>query len=155
MECNQMSLLPEPFETQNVRDDDGSIIDSFLIETDSPPDLKELNEPIIVKALREPAPITRLFTTSQLLEPTWEPFPILPADANRTSLILFVYSATEVATDGVRFSDDPGTVRSAGRVLHNCTIDLSRHTGPLWVIPCGNGGPASASVTVEYWSVTE
>lgn len=151
-----MSHPTEPFETQNVRDDDGSVIDSFFIETDSPPDIRELNEPILVKALRDPAPMTRIFSGDQTVSPTMDPIQILPADAKRVKFTLFVYSPSAVATDGVRISDDLGMIRTAGKVLHNGTIDLP-HTGPIYVYPCGAGanGAASAVVSFQYWSVTE
>lgn len=152
-----MSHPTEPFETQNVRDDDGSVIDAFFIETDSPPDMKELNEPILVKALREPAPMTRIFSGDWSIDPTWNPIQVLPADATRKSFILYVYSPTAVATDGVRIGDDLGMIRTAGKVLHNGTIDLSNHTGAIYVLPCGAAanGAASAVVNFQYWSVTE
>jgi hypothetical protein len=145
-----------PFESQNLNDDDGAVIDSFFLETDSPPSLKELNEPIIVKTLREPAPITRLLTMSQSFDPSWPtPVQLLPADACRKSLQVSVYSPTAILTDGIRLSDDIGTVAKAGRVLHNGTIPLDGHTGALYATTCGAAGAASATVYVEVWSVTE
>lgn len=151
-----MSHPTEPFETQNVKDDDGKVIDDFLIETDSPPDLKELNEPILVKALREPAHITRMFSGDQILDPSWTRTLLLPADANRSSVVVYVNSPTAVATDGVRIGDDPGTILTSGKVLHNQTIEL-HHNGPVYVIACGAGanGSASAAVSIQYWSITE
>ncbi len=151
-----MSSPMEPFESQNVHDDDGKTIDDFFIETDSPPDMAEAQEPILVKHLREPAPITRLFSGDVTIDPTWQPWQLLPADANRRKVVVYVNSPTAVLTDGVRISDDPGLIRTAGKVLHNQTIEMN-HTGPVWIIPCGAAanGAASANITFQYWSITE
>lgn len=145
---------PLPFETQNVRDDDGQVIDSFLIETDSPPPIEDAKEPIVVRALPQPKIVTRMFSGEQSLNSGMTPVQILPADANRLSLNVYVYSPTQVATDGIRFSDENGNVNTGGKLLHDSNIMLAGHTGPVWVIDTGVSGRASAAVYVEYWSVT-
>jgi len=147
----------EPFESQNKSDDDAAVIDSFFIETDAPPNPKDAPQPIIVKALKEPAPITRLFTRDITISPDWTPTLLLPADAKRKGINIKVYSPTSVATDGVRFSDEPGDVRNAGKILHNGSTTFDNHTGAIWYVACGLGtdGKASAPISLEYWSVTE
>jgi hypothetical protein len=147
------------FESQNKADDDGQVIDSLFIETDAPPDLKAALSVLLQlgEKLKEPAKITRLISRSLSLDPTWGPVLLLPADSLRKELKIRVYSPTAVATDGARFSDEPGDIRTAGRVLHTGTSPFENHTGPVYVIGTGAGtnGAASATVIIEAWSVTE
>lgn len=152
-----MSHPTEPFETQNVHDDDGPVIDSLFIETDAPPDLKELNEPIIVRALRDPAPITRIFSGEMTLDSTWAAQKILNADNKRKKLLVRVYSPTSTATDGVRIADDLGMLSVSGKLLHGGQVDFDAHTGNVYVVAVGNAanGTASASVSVQWWAVSE
>lgn len=153
-----MSSPLDMFESQNKSDDDGAVIDSFLIETDAPPNLKDATEPIIVRALESPKKISRIISKDETLDPTWtQPHLLLPADANRRSLNILVYSPTAVATDGARFSDEAGNIRSSGKILHGDTVPFTDHTGPVYVLACGaaSEGAASAPVSVEVWSVTE
>jgi hypothetical protein len=153
-----MSSPVEMFGTQNLKDDDGQVIDTFLIETDAPPKLADATESITVKELDVPRKITRIISRDQVLDPAWVSATLLlPADANRKSLTVAVFSPTAVATDGIRFSDDIGNLPSSAKLLHNNNIALTEHTGPLYAFTCGNGtgGVASAVINVEVWSVTE
>lgn len=149
---------PEPFETQNLRDDDAKVIDDFFIETDSPPDLSLLNMPIVVKQLKDPPRVTRMLSSELILDPAAQQTPtqLLTADMNREYLFLRVESSNATATDGIRFSDDQGTVKTGGKVLHGKTLQMDPHTGPIYVWTCGAGanGVASAAVSVSYWAVT-
>lgn len=146
----------EPFESQNVHDDDGTVLDSLFVETDNPPPIKDAQQPIIVRVLPDTAPTTRMISGDQTLDPTWnEPTFILAADAHRKSLNVYVYSPSGVSTDGVRIVDERGSVLSkAGKLLHNCNINLDGHTGAVWAIDTGTSGRASAVVSLQYWSVT-
>lgn len=152
-----MSQPFEPFGSQDKKDDDGQVIDSFFIETDAPPEYKDAIEPIIVRALDEPRKITRIFSGDITMAVDWDPVMIVPPDANRKALQIYVYSPTSVATDGARFSDDKGLIRTSGKVLHNGTVPFDSHTGAVFAVPSGNaaGGLASAPVSIEYWSVSE
>lgn len=152
-----MSMPVEMFGTQDLKDDDGEVIDSLFIETDAPPDIKQATQPILVKELIEPRKITRLLSGDITIDPSWTVSMLLPADANRQELKIRVYSPTSVATDGVRFSDDRGNILSSGKVLHGGTSPFENHTGPVYYIACGNAanGAASAPVSLEYWAVTE
>lgn len=146
------------FGSQDFKDDDGQVIDSLLIETDAPPDKREAIEPVQLPVLPEPKKTTRLLTSDTTLDPTWDPYMILPADPKRQSITVRVYSPTAVATDGVRFASEKSEVLTAGKILHGSdTSVFSNHTGALWVISCGGGanGRASAPVSLEMWSVTE
>ncbi len=152
-----MSQPTEIFETQNVHDDDGQVIDSFLIETDAPPPIEDAKEPIMVVALPQPKIPTRLMTGEYTVDSAWDAVMILPADQNRKNLNLYVFSPTSIATDGIRFSDDKGTLVTGGKLLHNNTLTLNEYTGPLYVKSAGNGanGASSAPVSIEFWAVTE
>ena len=156
-------ITPPVFGTQNLRDDDGAVIDSFLIETDAPPTLKDATETIDAPAVKEIPKQTKLLTKTQLIDPAWSgPTQILPGDAKRHGVGIRVWSPTLIATDGLRVASDIGDVNSAGIVLHSQTLPgdaLSDHTGPVWVLAAslGTTGPgiASAVVYVTVWSVTE
>lgn len=151
-----MSSPFEPFGSQDLKDDDGPVIDSLFKETDAPPNLKDATEPIVVRALKEPAKITRLISREFVAAIDWTVFQILPADANRESLVIRVYSPTQVATDGFRFSDDSGNVITSAKILHSDDTTFIGHTGPIYAIPCGAGanGIASAPVALQVWAVT-
>lgn len=150
-----MSQPTEIFETQNVRDDDGQVIDSFLIETDAPPPIEEAREPIVVRALPQPKVPSRLMTGEITLNNTWDVVEIFPADINRRSVNIYVYSPTSVATDGIRFSDDRGTIATGGMLLHNNTLTLGAYTGKLYISASSTTGTASAPIRFAYWSITE
>jgi hypothetical protein len=88
-----------PFETQDKNDDDGAVIDSFLVETDSPPDIREAIKELttgLQEALKTPVPPGRLLTgtmtflggANAFLTPTM----ILPADPRRKSLTISLTS---------------------------------------------------------------
>jgi hypothetical protein len=148
------------FGSQDLHDDDGAVIDSFLIETDAPPDLKQATQPIDPPAVKAPARITRIMTRDMTLDPSWTtPTMLFPADGKRKGLGLRVNSPTAVATDGVRIGSDLGEMNTAGRIFHGQTLTdiLSTHTGAVWLLPCGNGtnGVASAPISVEAWAVTD
>jgi len=149
-----VSAPMEPFESQNVHDDDGQVLDSLFLETDAPPPLADAQEPIVVKAVIDAPPITRMFSIEQVIPVDWDVYQILPSDVKRKNLTIFVYSPTSVATDGIRFADERALARNGGKVLHNGTIDLSGHTGPLYILPTGPAGVASAPVAIQVWSVT-
>lgn len=148
-----MSHPMSPFESADTNDDDGNVIDSLFIETDNPPE--PAIEPILIKALVEPTPITRILGQDTLIPPSSDVRMLLPADKNRKSLNIYVYSPTAVTTDGVRISDDNGMCLTGSKLLHGGTIDLLGHTGPLYVTSCSaSSNTASATVSIQYWSVS-
>jgi hypothetical protein len=156
-------LTPEPFSTQNLKDDDGAVIDSFFVETDSPPDLKPAVEPVPAPAIQEPKRNTRILTRSILLNPAnagiTDPIQLFPADASRKGVGIRVVSPTAVVTDGIRIASDPGEIYTAGRIFHGQDIAngaLYDHVGPIYILGCGATatGIPSANVTVEAWAVT-
>lgn len=155
-------LTPDIFSTEDKGANDGAIIDSFLIETDAPPNLKDATEPVDPPATKEIKPLTKLLTRHQLVAISWGLIPIslLNGDAKRHGVGIRVWSPTSVATDGVRVASDIGDLATGGVILHNQTIpgdSFNDHTGPVWVqsFSATTGLIASADVFVEYWSVTE
>lgn len=154
-----MSSPMQPFESQNLKDDDGPVLDSLFIETDTPPDLKALQDPIIVKQLKDPPVITRIVSGELTIDPAkdWGPQQIIVSDARRKYLFMRVESPTAIATDGFRVSDDQGTVKKSGIVLHGKTIQMDPHTGTVYVYPASTSqsGIASAPVSISWWAVTE
>jgi hypothetical protein len=155
-----MSSPTVPFETQNVHDDDGQVIDSFFIETDTPPNLKDATEPIPPSDSNTvPPKVTRLLTRSLIVQPGWDAVQLFPSDANRRGFYLRVTSPTAVATDGIRLADNNGEVRTAGQIFHGQTTSGSafdEHTGAVHIISTNatDGGNASAPVVVAAWAVT-
>src|ERR1700754_52282 len=89
--------MSEPFPifgTQNLKDDDGSVIDSFLIETDAPPDLKLAQEPIpVIAAPSPPKYRTSVRAGFQILTASMtDPFMLYSADLNRLEAKIYVTS---------------------------------------------------------------
>lgn len=159
-----MSSPFPPFGSQDLHDDDGQVIDSFFVETDTPPDLKEAAQPVDAPAVQVPKRTTRIFPRDFLLDPantaTTTPVMLFPADASRKNLGIRVTSPTAVATDGIRVASDLGEVYGGARIFHGQDIAngaLTSHTGAVYVLACGNGtnGAPSAPVLVEAWSVSE
>jgi hypothetical protein len=156
-------IIPPVFGTENLKDDDGQIIDEFFIETDTPPPLKDATEPIDKTAAIDIPRITRIITKTQLVDPTWStPIQLLPSDSKRHGVGIRVWSPGLVATDGIRLSSDLGEVYSAGVILHGQVPPgdaLSEHTGPLYATAANltttGVGIASAPVFVMVWSVSE
>ena len=153
---------PLPFETQNVHDDDAEVIDSLFVETDTPPDMHEAQEPILVKALIEPKPMTRILSGTYVFESTknglYSPIQILPADAKRVDMTVKAYSqvtspSVPTATDFVWLSDENGKLldMGAGRMRSGQDFDLSNHTGALWILPSPS---LTANFEFVWWATT-
>lgn len=152
-----MSHPVEIFGTQDLKDDDAAVIDSYLIETDAPPDMTPARQPIDNTAQRIPIVVTgRLVPCGeQVLTPTMDPVLIMPADDNRKHAYIRVYSPTAVATDGIRFGDSNNTVRNGARILHGAAPTIDDYTGAIYVWPQTVAGAVnSANINVEYWAVT-
>jgi len=155
-------VIPPVFGTENLKDDDGAVIDSFFIETDAPPPLKDAVEPIDNPALPKLKPLTKILTKHQLVDPQWgqSPIQLLPGDVRRKGVGVRVFSPTAVATDGIRLASDIGEVNSAGVIFHgqvDPSNSLNDHNGPIYVMGYSSvtGGVNSAALFVEVWSVTE
>lgn len=133
-------------------DDDARVIDS-LVESDATPPTPD-EEPLTpVEPLIKPKPVSRLITGSVTLNNAAPPIQIVPVSIHRESIRLTLMSTT--STDYIRFSDDSGKLYS----LQSCAvlpvygggIDLSEHTGPIWVYAPDVAG----NVTVSFVAVAE
>lgn len=156
------------FGTQNLHDDDGAVIDSFLIETDAPPPLTEATQPIPPTPSIRPTILTKILGGTILfpVNATPQPYQLTSADENRQQLHFDVtsFAASPAAvTEYVIYSDDNGKISAgsssaAGVARNGKGIDLTGgddenacHTGPLWVIP----NPAiTGAIEVTWRSVT-
>jgi hypothetical protein len=148
---------PHPmFGTQDLKDDDAAVIDSYTIETDAPPDMEAAEQAIPATPDTGIAITSRLVPCSELvLIPTFDPVMIVPADDRRKHLYMRVYSPTAQAGDAVRFGATPQDARNGARLLQGDAPTIDDYTGALWVYPQSiTGGTNSAAVNVEYWAVT-
>lgn len=142
-----MSHPFEVFGSQNLKDDDGQVIDSLLIETDAPP--TPVLEPIPPTPELKPIPCTRILTGTMTMDASMvEPILLFAADTNRQQFRLDVLSnfATPVNADYVLVADEKsklqlpvdGSVMPGGlmfRVHHNHSLILDVHTGAIWIRP--------------------
>lgn len=152
-----MSDLTAMFETQNVKDDDGQVIDSFLIETDSPPPLKDATQPIDSIKTETIPDVGRLFTVTQLVMPGWAPWSALVEDFNRKHLYIscFPTALTPALLDQILYADEAGKLSNtsamgAGIIFTSQVIErtIDDYTGPLYISPGPNlVSPIWVSVT--------
>lgn len=149
------------FGTQNLSDDDGPVIDSFFVETDAPPDLKDAQEPIVIPARPEVAVPTRLMAGADVLTQTTSAYQLLPADTNRVKLHIDIYSyaTTPGQKDFVYVADENGKISSmvngassgGFKARFGKGVDLDDHTGAVWIAP----GPIVAdNIEVSWRAVT-
>jgi hypothetical protein len=158
-----MSSPVPMFGTQNLHDDDGSVIDSFLIETDTPPDVKDAIEPIEQLPAKVDVPTyTRIMSGIVLfLGGETSPVNLVPFDDNRIRFHLDVTSAatTPAFADFILVADEPGklsnpaaTSTQPGFRVHNGKgVDMDEHTGPVWVIP---GAGITNAIEISWRAVT-
>lgn len=157
-----MSDLTHLFETQNVHDDDGQVIDSLFIEVDNPPDMKPATQPIYPSMKEERKRTTRILAFNQIFVPTMTSILMFPEDANRIGLTVQVYSLTAVAGDGIQIASDPGLLNGSPVLYHanpRLTDAFMEHTGPLYIQGASVGatgiGVLSAPILVQAWAVTK
>jgi hypothetical protein len=154
-----MSAPMEIFESQNKKDDDGPVIDSFFIETDAPPDLKQAPISAEQPKLDVPKPITRLLTGNTLLDNTFTVQQILPADANRKSVTLSIFSNAAnpvIASEYVSVADENGKVlTSSAYILRHGKdpLTLDGHTGPIYAVS-GPGVLPAARIELSWIAIT-
>lgn len=163
----RMSDLPAIFSTQDLHDDDGTVIDSLFLEVDAPPDVKEAvqqGQPGQETPVK-PAPLkTRLLTGTTTINGGAQQFSLVPEDVNRKSLqILITGTNTAVTfndylifgTDGAVTSAGPTTSMGLLRVRPQpafvaTVVLLTEHTGAVWVVP----GPIVNAIEVTWVAVT-
>lgn len=140
------------FGTQNVNDDDGPVIDSFLIETDAPP--KPILEPIPVPPEITHTRETRLISGTVTLSVTSNSQLLLNGDKNRIAFRIYPYwtaagTPAPTITDYINLGDDLGAVSNAAingstqgvvRLRPIATVgaspyEFNGHTGPIYISP--------------------
>jgi hypothetical protein len=149
-----MSSPTTPFETQNVGDDDGPVIDSFFVETDKAPPAPL--DSILIPAKAEPPILTRVLAGTEVINPGTDAFQLLPADPTRVETEIDVIwegeAGTETVTDYVNVGGDLGPVSNAGMAGSRAGAyriypgsggrDFDAHNGPLYIGPAfGQTGP--------------
>ena len=157
-----MSAPVPMFGTQDLKDDDGAVIDSLLIETDAPPNLAEATDTITITAPQEIRPITRLITGYQVMASTFsQPMMIAPGDPNRQEMSIRVTSlaASPTVEDYVLMADESNKVQTAttssgisARMRNGNEYNLSDHTGPVWIMP---NSAITANIEVTWWITTK
>lgn len=163
-----MSDLAPIFSTQNVRDDDAAVIDSYDIEVDAPPDIKAAIVPMDQPKLPPLPETTRLITGTQVLDSSYvNPYQMLPADANRLSLFISVTSTVTGPTfnDYVLIADQGGKVSAAAAgavsgasriraqaVFSPTQVPMINHTGAVYLLP---NPSITAAIEVSWVAVTK
>lgn len=148
------------FGSQNLHDDDGPVIDSFLVETDAPPKLTDAIEPIPVPEKEHINRPTRIFSGTDTLTQLSAPYQLLPADPNRLHIRLDVYSfaTTPGAKDYIIAGDESGKVANSNmtqgpfRIRHGKGYTIDDHTGALWITP---GPILTDNIEVTWSTVTK
>ncbi len=143
------------FGTQNLQDDDAQVVDSYLIETDAPPDMASAREPIDKTPDTPIAVTTKFLSSEQVLTPSMTPVMLFPADKNRKNLYVRIVSPTSQAGDAIRIGQTAAEAVNGARVVQGDTPLITDHTGALYAYPQSITGAAnSANINVEYWAVT-
>jgi hypothetical protein len=143
------------FGSQDLNDDDAAVIDSYLVETDAPPDMKPAEQSIPANAGTPIAVTTKFIAREQILTPTMDPVQLLPADANRKNLYIRIYSPTSQAGDAVRIGQTASEAIMGARLLQGDAPVIGEHTGAVYAYPQSvTGTTNSANVGVEFWAVT-
>lgn len=137
-------------------DKDAETLDSMYRDAANPPAAITLPVESNIPLIR-PKPISRIMSGRMTIAPTDAPVPLLPADPNRTHLVVRMF--TTVATDSLRLADDPGKLQApANQLSQQCysiyptfAYDNNEHSGPVWV----SAADASAAVVVSWAATTE
>lgn len=125
-------------------DDDGQVIDSLLIESNSPPPIEQAIEPIPILGEVEIPKVSRILSGVEIIKTTTDPMMLLPADFQRREFQIFVSAPTgsATATDFINVSDDLGAVsnarmnntfRNVFRIRAWYSWDLDAHNGPIYI----------------------
>lgn len=151
-------IIPEVFGTQDKKDDDGQVIDSLLIETDAPPDLKTATQLVDApETPKIPRPSRLLTGNITLVSTLVSPVMILPADTNRKSVTLSVLSTAaspNALVEYVSVADNNGVLNTTSAWnLRNAAIPVTLYdyTGALWVFPATT---ITAAIELTWVAVT-
>lgn len=143
-----------PLFTGDNNDDDGQVIDNFLIETDTPP--TPVIEHISPAPLIAPKAATILRTGSYLLNLSYSAIKMISADVNRKELRLEGYSTVAAPTfvEYALVAFDAGllTDSSAYHLRHGEKLNLDEHTGDVYILPVST---ITAAFEVSYIAVTQ
>lgn len=155
-------FLPAPFETQNKKDDDASIIDSLVQETNAPADPHGAIEPVPADTKVKPRSATRLYAQTYQVYIGNPPILIFPADLNRVNCHVSIYSLNDTPAnitrqDYVIINDEAGKISNGANGInivahHNRTVDLDGHTGAVYFTP---GPLLTAFIEVSAYAVSE
>ncbi len=150
-----------PLHTGNTNDDDGAVIDSFLVERDNPPETVPSIPPTEVPSSKRARPEnTRILGGYVTLAETNVgniPFPI-PVDTDRFNVSVAAISS--VATDGVSISSDPASLQVGGGTIPGLSgriipahgyVPLNEHNGPIFAVAWGSSAP----VVLTWLAVTK
>lgn len=155
-----------PLNTGDKNDDDGQVIDSLLIETNTPPEPLPDASVDPQRAKVRPRKTGRLLTGTWFVPPGWHvnnggsgPTLVLPADPDRKTFRIQVVSPT--AGDYIVIADDAGKLQGVdmfgGARIYATTTgnqrDIDNHTGPLYIVPAAANN--ALGCYVSYWAVTE
>ena len=132
------------FGTQDLKDDDGPVIDTLFLETDAPPPIEEAMEPIRIPAPIELPRPTRLFTGTETLNTDSQPIQLVVADADRREFEIVVSTPAGAATaaDYLNVASELGPVTNAqqtgsgmgvARIRPGVPWDFDAHTGPIYI----------------------
>lgn len=163
-----MSAPVPIFGTQNVRDDDAAVIDSYDVETDAPP--KPILEPIPIPAQLDIPRPTRILAGNIILTSGSLPQQILPADNDRVVLRIYPFWVNGTPNPGfndyVSIGEDIGSVSNAQTnlltwgtlrlrpiaALGASAYEFNEHTGPIWVAP---GNALTAPIELSWMAITK
>lgn len=142
-----------PLNTGDIKDDDGAVLDSFLIEVDNAP-VPPASDPTF-RPTTEPKPPNHLRTGYTLFVPTWDAVRILPPDPYRESYTIVVSGAdgTSVLLVADESSTVGGNVSQCARLVPlvgGNTYVFPGHTGAVWVKASG-----LINLDVTWWAVTK
>lgn len=141
-------------------DDDGQVIDSFLVEVDTPPTLPQNTQTVL--PLDRPKPFSRFLTGTVVLDNNTivagTAVMILQPDKNRLSVRLdgYSYATTPGQNDYVSVSDEPTKAQwptGGWRMRHGKGHEIDDATNAIWVYPAS--GIATNNFEVTWVAVTK
>lgn len=156
------------FGSQNLKDDDAEVIDSYDIETDAPP--KPMVEPIPIPTKIELPRPTRLLAGSVLLTTANDPQLLLAADNNRIAFRIWPFwvngTPSPAFNDYCVLAEDIGLVANAkantstwGTIrlrpiaaVGASPYELNDHTGPIWIAP---GNALTGPIELTWMAITK
>lgn len=131
--------------TGDINDDDPRVLDDLVQQQANP--VPPLPDVMTFPVAERPKRVTQLQTGQQTILATWDPYRILPPDADRKSVVIAMNSAS--ATDSVFVGGTADSAKFGGSLFQANPLSLTDHTGAVWVY-----NPTANPVTVSWWAVT-